>query len=159
MKRSIIRSLWGVLLSLGLFNLIIGCSTASSSQRSVGSRALVNGTPPETITRVIQWCERHRCEVLNHGKSFLAARIKEYRFMDGEFVFEGNCGISPMGSLMRTLNDPRIKVIVEDGADQTGTSVVTVVLSGRSDIGDCRSSGVLEQSLFEFLGAMPLQGQ
>jgi len=87
----------------------------------------------------------------------MAARITEYRFMDGEFVFEGNCGVNSMGSLSWTLNDPRIKVSVDSATGHAETSIVSVVLSGRSEFGDCRSSGVLEENLFEYLGAMPLR--
>ena len=160
MKHTIIRSVSGALCTLLLAGAIAGCSTSStSSKRSAGSRALVNGKPKEIITRVIQWCVRHRCEVLNHGNSYMAARITEYRFMDGEFVFEGNCGVHSLYYPKETLNDPRIKVSVDSATGQAETSIVSVVLSARSEFGDCRSSGVVEQSLFEYLGAMPLLDQ
>ena len=151
MRRIIIYSVWGVLLCMALSSTMIGCSTATSSKSSNARQATIAGTPAATTAKVVQWCSLYRYEVLNHGNEYLVARIADFRWQDGEYVFEGNCGVPAVGSTGRNLGDPRMKVSVEQAPGQPDMSVISVVLSGRSSYQDCRSSGVVEQKLFEYL--------
>lgn len=143
----------GVLLTSVLAFLVVGCSTSSSVKGSDADEIVVQGEPRAIIENVIQWCGVHRLEVLNYGKLYLMAGIREYQFQDGSFIFADNCGVSAFDKPKTVLNDPRMKVTVEERSDQPGTCNVTVTLVARSEIGNCKSSGILEQNLFQYLRA------
>ena len=134
----------------------IGCASAETTSRFTTNQAMVSGTTETTIGKVVQWCTMYRYEVINNGDEFLVARIKNFRWQNGEFVFDGNCGVPSWESPDWSLMDPRMKVYVEQASGRTDMSVVTVILNGRSEFGDCRSSGIVEQKLFEYLDAQPI---
>ena len=155
MKRSIIGLLSWLLVSLAV--VVTGCATSSTTKKSaITNQAVVRGTPKAAVENVIQWCQVYRLSIMNHGENFLLAQIREYRLLDGDFVFENNCGVSPFGSPMQTLDDPRVRVSAEVHPDDASLSIVTVQLDGRSQIGNCTSSGVVEHSIFRYLGATPM---